>query len=364
MPPAIESITDRRLFQNILQKLFINKISFIRSSHGNIEVKFIEAEKGLVKIQIPEIVQEPKNCMAFTRQGNNVIFAYLKYCEQKTNNIYVFNPAKFQVISTSRSDERQYIAGASENRYILYATNLISEITMNKSLSYQNEKLLRIKEIIEYNVKNEYDNFRIFFFNEDPHDTRMKYFRTNRTPIFIPDITSPDADTSEDYKNYINFIYNSDLFLNKNKMLVSEISVPVYFDSKIPYGYIQANKSKPFTASSVASLKRLATLIDDLIRKNKLFPALPDKMLISDLSKKGIGIVFKNANYIPYYKKDTFVSLDIMLPALKKASLLADVKHLEMMRNKIIKVGFEIMDMDTASMKNYERFLGSIHAAV
>ena len=77
--------------------------------------------------------------------------------------------------------------------------------------------------------------------------------------------------------------------------------------------------------------------------------------------RHGLDTIVSIYTNIPYYKKDNYVSLDIIFPSSKTASVLADVKHLEMMQNKIIKVGFEIKDMDTASLKNYEHFLGSIN---
>ena len=58
------------------------------------------------------------------------------------------------------------------DKAILYATNLISEIVMNKSLSVNNNKLIRIKEIIEYDTKNEFEFLKIYFFNEERDEGR------------------------------------------------------------------------------------------------------------------------------------------------------------------------------------------------
>ena len=55
--------------------------------------------------------------------------------------------------------------------------------------------------------------------------------------------------------------------------------------------------------------------------------------------------------------------MDMILSKTKKASLLAGVKHLEMMKNDVIKVGFEITYMDELSSKNYNNFLEFVDTA-
>ena len=47
----------------------------------------------------------------------------------------------------------------------------------------------------------------------------------------------------------------------------------------------------------------------------------------------------------------------MVLPKNKKASILADVKYLNMLENKTIKVGFGIKDIDQPGMVNYYKFL-------
>ncbi|MBN2403027.1 MAG: hypothetical protein JXN64_11590 [Spirochaetes bacterium] len=358
MIKGVKTITDRNLFQNILKKFFYNRISFIYSQKANIEVQFLDTPDGLVNIQIPFDMEEQKNCIAYTRNENNIIVVFLKYVSHKTKDILVFNPAKFQVMSVERKDERRSIIEAGIDKSLLYITNFITDKIIGSSLTSQEKILKRIKEIIEYDHLKEYEYLKIFFWNENISDPRMKFFFTNRNHIFIPDMTFESGDYI--YRYYLNNIYNQDAYLKTHKELISEISVPILFDLKIPYGYIQVNKYTPFPKSSVTLIKRLASIVDELAKKSNLFSVSNDKLLVSDISKTGVGIVFNNQKYIPYYKKDSYVSMDLLLPHYKKASMLADVRHLEMMHNKTIKVGFEIKDMDSASRDNYEKFLGLI----
>jgi hypothetical protein len=358
MIKGVKTITDRTLFQNILKRYFFNKISFIHSPKGNLEAHFIASSDGLVDLQIPFVNEEIKNCVAFTRNENYIIFVFLKYCGQRTKDILIFNPAKFQVMSVERKNERKSIIEGIDNKSLLYITNFISDKLIGASLTNQGRTVKRIKEIIEYDHLNEYEYLKIFFWNEGISDPRMKFFYSNRSNIFIPDVNSDHGDSL--FNHYKNNIFNQDAYLKKHNEYISEISVPILYDLKIPYGYIQVNKSVPFHKSALSVVRRLAFMVDGLCRKYNLFSVSGDKILVSDISKTGVGIVFNNQKYIPYYKKDSYVSMDLLLPHLKKASILADVRHLEMMHNKTIKVGFEIKDMDSTSKDNYERFLGSI----
>jgi hypothetical protein len=354
----VKTITDRNMFHNLLKKFFYNKNSFVYSSDGNIEVSFLPSTDGLVNLKTSLQPEDQKNCVAFTRYKNNVIFVFLKYCGRKSDDILLFNPAKFQVMSVERKDERKSLIESYSDKSLLYITNFISDTIIGNSLTTQGAILKRIKEVIEYDHVNEYEYLRIFFWNESASDPRMKYFYSNRSHIFIPDISLDYGDSIFNY--YKNNIFINDPYLNKHKELISEISVPILFNSKIPYGYIQVNKTKPFANSKISIIKRLASTVDEMARNSNLFSVLNDKLLVSDISKKGVGIVFNNQKYIPFYKMDSYVAMDLLLPQLKKASILADVRHLEMMQNKLVKVGFEIKDMDTVSQDNYEHFLGSI----
>ena len=361
MIKGIKTITDRTLFKNLLEKFFYNKKAFIHSTGGNIEVKFVESSNKLVKVFIPEIFEEPKNCMAFTRHGNNIIFVFLRLCDKKEENIFLFNPAKFQVITAERKHERKPVTANGKDKSLIYVTNFISDNIIGKSLASQENVLKRIKEVIKYDHLNEFEYIKIHFFNESMDDLRMKFFNDNKMPIYISDVNSLNSEYDDRYAYYKNYVYNNDAFLKNNKEFISEISVPILFNSKIPYGYIQVNKKTPFSKSAIILVKRLANLVDEMNQKNKLLSVSNDKLLVSDISKNGAGIIFNNKHYVPYYKKDSFVSLDMFLPMAKKASILADVRHLEIMKNKSFKVGFQIKEMDNISKDNYDKFLGSLN---
>ena len=58
---------------------------------------------------------------------------------------------------------------------------------------------------------------------------------------------------------------------------------------KIPYGYIQVNNSSPLKESSMHEVKKMALIINELLIKHGMFPQAEEKLIVTDISKNGIG---------------------------------------------------------------------------
>ena len=61
-----------------------------------------------------------------------------------------------------------------------------------------------------------------------------------------------------------------------------------------------------------------------------------------------------------YFKKDSFVSFEIMLPTRKKVLMGAIVRNINFLENGIIKAGLEIANIDAISEVHYEEFLDGV----
>jgi hypothetical protein len=189
----------------------------------------------------------------------------------------------------------------------------------------------------------------------------MKHFATNIRPIFIPDLNKePDGRFEKDYKFYINEIYSNDYKLSSRHEFISEASAPVLIRNMIPYGYLQVNNTAPMTDGHFSVVKRMAVVINELFRKNKLFQPSGDKILVSDLSRSGLGVVFKERKVARLFKKGSLVSFEMMLPTKKKVIIGAIVRNVSFLENGIIKAGFEIRLIDALSEVHYEEFLETL----
>lgn len=355
----IKTISDKALFNSIMNDYFLHKKAYVKSSSGNIQVKFLNCSGGLAAVRIPFNVSPPQNSLIFTRNNDNVIFAYMKFWEARDADTFIFEPAKFQIIKAVRKNERKSI-GASEDNGLIFATNIITEYLIRNSLSNKKEATDKMKKRIIYDNEKDYEYIKLFFEDNEIDDPRMNYFHDKREPLFIPYIKNGLTDMKDEKTaHYMDAIYTSDRDLIENSRLVSEAAVPFLYDSKIPYGYIQVNGSAPFTNGTLQAVKRTASLVERMGKDYKLFTELDDMVVVTDISTKGLGIVFKEKKYIPYYKEKSCVSLDLILPNDNNASMLARVRHLEMLEDKFIKAGLEIVKMDKNSIINYESFIKS-----
>ncbi len=360
MSEQIQTITDKLQFKEIFYKYFIGSEIFLKAKNGDLKIKFLGYSSDQVAFKIPLIKNLSGTCLIFVRHENSIIYAQLKFLEKQEDDSFVFFPMKMQLITIERREDRKTITVEGTGKKIIYVTNIISDFIMENTLSMETKKLDRIREALKDDIEKHFPYIKIFFFNEGTSDPRMKHFSNMNKPIFIPDIRKkPREQEMAEYNNYINNIYSKDYYLQNRKQYISEISVPFLFRTKIPYGYIQVNGIVPMPDSVMSIIKKIAASCDDIISRTKLFPVSEEKLLVSDISRNGLGIVFKNRMFIRYFKEKCQVFFDLMLPEGKKASVHAEVRNITLMENKIIKIGCEIREMDALSEVNFEEFLES-----
>lgn len=360
MSEQIQTITDKAQFKDIFYKYFIDGNIYLKAKNGDLKIKFLGYSSDQVAFRIPLIKNLYGNCLIFTRRESTIIYAQLKFLEKQEDESFVFIPVKMQLISQERREDRQSVSSEGAGKSIIYITNIISDFIMENTLSMEARKVDRIKEILRTDIEKHFPHIRIFFFNEGASDPRMKHFANMNAPIFITDINKkPEEREMTGYNNYMSNVYAKDYQLQNRKQLISEASVPFLFRGKIPYGYIQVNNTTVMPESVLTIIKRLATGADELIQKQKLFPISDAKLLVSDVSRNGLGVVFKDRMFIRYFKERCQVFFDLMLPDAKKANIHAEVRNIILMENKIIKIGCEIKEMDALSEVNYEEFLDS-----
>ncbi len=360
MAEQIKTITEREQFPELFYRYFSTGDVYLKTKSGDLRIKFQGYSEGLVAFRIPYLKNLYENCLIFTRFEDYVIYAQLKLAEKQEEDLYVFSPLKIQMIYVTRREGRVNL-DAQGGKSILYVTGIISDFIIENSLAMEIKKVDKVKEMLKYDMQKRFNHIKIYFLNEGMSDPRMKHFYETKMPIFIPDLKrNPTEKEQKDYNFFINNIYSKDYYLNNRKGLVSEVSVPVLYKAKIPYGYIQVNNEAALTETTLTLIKRMAIVVEELFAKYKIFPQTEEKLLVSDISPKGLGIVFKERRFIRYFKEKSAVFFDLILPQNKKASVQAIVRNIALLENKIIKVGCEFKEMDAISEVNYDEYLESI----
>ena len=362
MAEQIKTISDRNMFEKVFYTFFHNNNKvYLKTKSGDLRITFFGYADGIAAFKIPYVKNMPETCIITTRFKQYTVHGFFKLSGKDEDNMYLFHPVKFQMMSIARKEGRYSFEEAGDSKQVLYVVNLISDFIISNSLALAPKKVDQVKETLKFDLSKQFQHVKIYFINEGMSDARMKYFYENPIPIFIPDLNAPPSSQVEkSFNSFINNIYSKDYYLQNRKNLVSEISVPILYKGKIPYGYIQINGEKVMTEAVVTIIKRMAIIAEELFKKNNIFYVEKDRLLVSDVSYSGMGVVFRDRKYIRSFKENSYIYYDILLPENKKASMLSIVRNIELMENKIIKVGFAIKDVDALSEVYYQEFLESI----
>ena len=356
MPDQIKTVTDKSQFQFILDNFFKGSQVYIKTSSGALNLQYLGFSDGNVAFRIPHVKSFPENAVVFTRHKDHTIYLSMKHIE-KSEDTFIFIPIKFQILSESRKEDRKLV-DIEGGKSIIYMNNIVSDYIIERGLSTSQKKIDKIKEIAEFELKKKFDNVKIVLIHEAKSDVRLNHALKTGKLIFIPNLNeNPEPSLEEDYNYYLENIYKADISLSSRNRYISEITAPIMYNSVIPYGYVQVNNAQALTDGMSQVCRRMSIVIDQLFKKNDLFSPLEIKFLVSDLSKGGMGFVFKEKKYIRYFEEKSRITYDIMLPTKKKAIIGSVVRNITFLENNIIKVGCEIESMDDVSRANYDEFV-------
>jgi hypothetical protein len=360
MSQSIETITDKGQFADLFNKYFSVKEIFVRTKSGDLVIQFLGYSEGHVAFRIPRVKNVPDMVIIFARHQANTIYASLKFLENNEDT-FIFLPVKFQIISEKRKENRTSL-DESGGKKILYITNVLSSAMIESTLNFKDKNVDLIKGKVMGDLKRSFEKVKIIFISDTKIDTRMKRLQETRIPIYVQDINQKPGEAAlRDYYYYLNEIYTKDYKLSSQKDFISEITVPVIFRNMIPYGYIQVNGTVPYTDNHFTAVKRVAMLMNELFKKENLFQPAPERFIVSDVSKNGLGIVFKDRRLTRFFMKESTISLDLLLPNGKKVILGSLVRNTIFQEGGVIKVGCQIIYIDPISEVEYDEFLESIH---
>ncbi len=360
MAGLIKTVTDKSQFSTLFNNFFEQRDVYIKTKSGDLIIQFLGYSNDNVAFRIPRVKNIPDMVLVFTRKGEHTIYVSLKYLE-RNEDTFIFLPIKFQIISASRKEGRASL-DADGGKNIIYIENIISDSLIQQSLVLNDKKIDHIKDIVQNDLKDSFERIRVVLIHETKIDPRMKYFQENIRPLFIADLKSkPEEKHIGIFNLYVNEIYSRDYKLSSQSEYVSEVSVPIMYKNMIPYGYIQVNNTWPMTESYLNAVKKVALAMNELIIKDNLFDKVTERFLVSDVSRNGMGIVFKNRRHTTYFRQDSIVSFDMILPDNKKVILGAEVKNTTFMDSGIIKVGLEIINIDAISEVHFQEFVDKMN---
>lgn len=357
MPGSIETITDTNRFEDIFNKEFPQGDVFLKTKNGNFKVSYAGFSEGLLALKIPLLKSMPPQCIVFMRKPGETVYAQLQFYQKEEEELYLFHTMKMQIISAIRSEERESVTEGGKS--LLFVSNVLSGTIIERTMALESRKVDLIKQTILNHLDQMFSYKKIFFINEGMSDIRMRHFYEKHAEYIIGDFNSIDKNNPAE-RYYLDNIYNKDYFLINRKQYISEAACAFTYKNAIPIGYLQVNHSVPMDTSALEIIRRLTSQSSKLFQQAGLFKALEENLLVSDISSKGLGIVFKERSYIRYFPEKSYVHFELKLPDQVRISMLTIVRNISFLENKIIKVGCEILEIDESSRKVYDHFLDQL----
>jgi hypothetical protein len=360
MAGSIETITEQSRFDAIFRDSIARSDVFLKTSNGNLKIRFMGYTEGQVAFRIPYIKTMPERALVFARTGEATNYIELKSIDKQENEIFTFSPVKIQVIHDARGEDRAKTADGQKN--LVFITNLTSDFLLYDCIKRDKKKIEFLRDRILSDLKKVFSDVKVFFCPEESGDQRMRFFNeTINQPIHITDISKPSEKGKESqFAFYRENIYLKEQFNMKRKGLISEICVPVLFKKLIPIGYIQVNNTIPFSDPYISVLRRAADLAAQMVMKASIFTEIcTEKLLVADISRSGIGFVFRDRKFMKFFKEKNLSCFDLILGGGQTIRMSATVKNLVLMENKIIKVGCSTREIDSECQKPFEEYLAA-----
>jgi len=360
MDNIIKTVSDRSQFELLFNNFFVGREIFLKTSTGNLKVQFLGYSDEHAGFRVPSVKNLPEKVTVYTRHKTNTIYASLKLFDVKEDT-FIFIPEKFQIIAEARKEDRKLVGAEGGQKNVLYIRNIISDTVIKNAIQMNAKKMEKIIEIATFDLQKQFGNIKIYFITQSKNDIRIKFMQEKKDSIFIQDLNSqPEEEDADHYNYYINNIYSKDSSLSRGHKYISEATAPILHKNVILYGYVQVNNTTAMTDGLLEVVKRMAIIMDQLCLKHNVFAPIQTKFLVSDISKSGLGIVFKERKLISYFRKDSLISFESMLPTQKRAVMAAVVRNITILEGGIIKVGLEVTDMDETSQAHVMEYLQSM----
>jgi len=352
---VIKSITNIEQFPKIFSKYFQKNVYF-KTRAQNIHVTFAGYKDGIVEIRSKSTIREVGQCHIYVRFQENVISTQLKLVKKGGQDVYYFRPLKIQVLKLRRSEDRKKLTDPeSKTGEVLYVTEIISDFKIIEQLKYESKKVSAIRENSIIKHTGRFEKIKMFELSDGHFDPRMKYFYDTIEPIYIKNRNNPPSNELETYYN--NFVIPADTELSNAHYLTSEVTVPLLIKAMIPFGYIQINNSSELTRPEFMEIRKLATSLSEVFIRNNIFKISDDQVFLSDISKSGFGLRFKERVLIRNFKQGSLMYCSLYFPENTKAQILVEVKYINILENSLIKVGCEVKNIDALGEVYRDEFI-------
>lgn len=352
----MEIIKEPEKIRELYNSCFSGKTVLMKYYNNDIRVQCHGYSVGHVVIAIPYLKAIPDPAVIFSFDDNNIIHLNLKKTAAIQQDLFQFAITRCYLVPSSRNQNRSTIELTSENKRLIYITNLITETMINNSLIISHNKINTILSYAEKKMKQKFLFVKMTTASEIPHDPRMQYIYSNNEGYVVSRIGKHNFTKTPAYEYYMNYIYPAERTIKTGMYRISEAIFPLYYKSKIPYGYLRINKETEFTEAEISIAENLIRSIENHFCKMNIFPVMKDKILVQDISSGGFSTIQHQKKNVRLFKNGNMVCCDIVLPGRGEINILGKITYNKSRDNGIIRSGMKIekiCDNEKAELLKY-----------
>lgn len=355
MNPEVKKITDRNIMYEYLKRLFTRKPVYLKTKELNIETSsFIFNENGIIFTVSAPVSDDTVNL--YIRNGDELLIARVAITG-RSGGEHTCAVTEMLIMNIPRKEERASAAVNNQGGRA-YISNIISDFTLKENFEDNKRKILALKDDLEEKLGKKFDRAKIYAISDQKLDSRMTYFLNERKPYFIRNVTER-CDGDEQYRYYINHIYPEEP--ESSRRLVSEIAVPFLYRYMMPFGYLRVNSMKSLTDEDFSFLKKQGMSISTFFTNDtSIIRSSEDRVVITDLSMTGLGVVFKERVLIKHFKEDSLVIFTVFMPGNRTSVVMCQVKNITILKNGVYRIGCSILNFDAIGEVNYSEYLESL----
>jgi hypothetical protein len=361
----IRKITDKRMFHSVFMKLFLNGSVFLRKDHEAIPVRFLSYDSGVATLKIPPGHEPFGEIVVYVERKTDVVYSHMNFIASIGHDKYTFDAADLQLMEFISKDETATVHSevrVQERTGQLYLSDIISDFSLSECLKTNTRRVEYMREELLKKLAALYPESAISFLHDRKPNRRMDLFQETRRPYFFTEFKRPvNPSDNRDLSFFMSEIFDRDSEFMRNRY-VSEICVPMLYKLMMPFGYIRVNSTTALTEADYSAIRKLGMSASVLFTNDqRIIRSSGDIMSISDMSRNGLGIVFRDKPLIKHFREKSLVSFNVYFPDSRKASILAVVRHISLVNGTMYKVGTEIENIDPIGEVHYSDYIEMIN---
>ncbi len=301
-------------------------------------VSFFKYKQGMFFIKTNLKDRPQKRILAFHHQGRQ----YRVSCKliAADGGIESLQPIDLAMTDSPREFERFVVSSEFK------VSGITSLQEIGEVVKLNHRAITSLKEALEQQLSGKFAAVNIHIYSGGIINRRLEFLSALPRVIFYNKGQPPKSSDYFPHDDFENKIFGHDRNIMPD--IQSEITVPIVYKGKLPFGYVQVNSLKPLSEGVVRAIKKLAINLEYKIRK---LPAAWEVNIdgnIIDLSAVGLSFDFAVRDHAKHFHPQKSVFLNMTMPGEKPIQALAEVKHQDFVSGKNW-VGLAFHNMDALS---------------